>query len=89
MEDPFGLAKVNDYLQLKAGEYGIEIREIDEAYTSKCSALSGDILKAQHRRRRENSDSKRSDVLNGRRLRRSVFKYLPSGRSFHADTTQP
>lgn len=76
------ILKLIDYLQLKAGEYGIEICEIDEAYTSKCSALSGDILEAQNQK---NNDSKRSNVLNGRRLRRSVFKDLPSGLSFHAD----
>lgn len=41
------LLKLIDYLQLKGGEYGIQVENIDEAYTSKSSCLSGNVNDAQ------------------------------------------
>lgn len=41
------LLKLIDYIQLKGAEFGIEVEDIDEAYTSKSSCLSGDVCKAK------------------------------------------
>ena len=87
------IIKLIDYIELKASEYGIEIIEIDEAYTSKCSSLSGDIVEAQKWRKEGRKDqiktsvskSIRNNVLNGRRLRRSIFQDGQTKLKFHAD----
>jgi IS605 OrfB family transposase len=41
------LGQLVDYIELVSGEYGIEVKVIDEAYSSKCSCLSGDSYQAQ------------------------------------------
>ena len=87
------ILRLLDNISYKTGAYGIEVVEIDEAYTSKCSCLSGNIMEAQRLRKDEeeelisNEEAKqlRTKVLNGRRVRRSLFKDTVYKLSFHAD----
>ena len=81
------IVKLIDYLTLKGSRYGIEIKCIDEAYTSKCSVLSGDICKAQAIRNESNKEKKeiQSNVLNAKRLKRSLFKDIKFNEVIHAD----
>jgi putative transposase len=66
-----------------AFEYGIEIIEVDEAYTSKTSSISGDVKKAQELRQLKLDPS---TVFNGKRgvsLQRENVKH--KRRSFFFD----
>jgi IS605 OrfB family transposase len=88
------LLKLIDYLEQKAAEYGITVTVIDESYSSKCSAISGDINEAQAiKKQRSTQDDKvdgevqsiGSNVLNGKRLRRSLFLDRDTQKKVHAD----
>jgi transposase len=82
------LGKLVDLLKLFGPRYGITvIDKIDEAYTSKTSALSGDVIKAQELfKDRNNQDAAlRSDVFQGRRVKRGLYQDRPSGKVIHAD----
>jgi len=95
------LGKFLDYLQLNGRRYGIGVQMVDEAYTSKTSAISGDPSLAQkednllklldkNKPRSEEvaakSDKTRLvDALKGRRVSRSRFRDGPTGIVYHAD----
>ena len=78
---PFGL--LFDAIKLFSDRYGlIFIDTVDEAYTSKTSCLSGDVLRAQSEKI---PAELRSDVFQGRRVMRGSFEDRPSGKRIHAD----
>ena len=87
------ILKLIDYLELKTSEFGIRVHYIDEAYTSKCSSVSGDVLKAKEIFNESKTDNEelrnckktRRNVLNGRRIRRSIYKDYWLKKQFHAD----
>lgn len=78
---PFG--QLLDAIKLFAEKFGLTlIDNVDEAYTSKTSCLSGDVLRAQ---KEKIPPDLRSDVFQGRRVKRGSFVDSPSGRRIHAD----
>jgi transposase len=78
---PFG--QLLDALKLFAEKSGLTlIDSVDEAYTSKTSCLSGDVLRAQNEKIPADL---RSDVFQGRRVKRGSYEDAPSGRRIHAD----
>jgi transposase len=78
---PFG--QLLDALKLFAEKSGLTlIDSVDEAYTSKTSCLSGDVLRAQNEKIPADL---RSEVLQGRRVKRGSYEDAPSGRRIHAD----
>jgi transposase len=89
---PINAARRRDlfgYIELVSGEYGIEVKIIDEAYSSKCSCLSGDSYQAQTMRDRSPSGEsgkviEAANVFGGKRVARSLYKDQ-SGLIYHAD----
>ncbi len=78
---PFG--QLFDAIKLFSDRYGLVfIDTVDEAYTSKTSCLSGDVLRAQAEKI---PAELRSDVFQGRRVMRGSFEDRPSGKRIHAD----
>jgi putative transposase len=84
---PFG--KLLNLIKNKASKYGIEIHDIDEAYTSKASCLSDDVVELQ--RKRKNKEKILSTDLNGSRgkkgckLTRGLFRDDTHDLIFHSD----
>lgn len=80
------ILKLIDQLSLKASDYGICIEEIDEAYTSKTSVLSGDIHTLQKSRTTQGTlpASVKATALNGERVDRDHYRDN-SGDVFYAD----
>ncbi|BAZ50601.1 transposase [Nostoc sp. NIES-4103] len=72
-------AKLIHLLTYKAQLSGIEIVLTEESYTSKASALDGDQLPAY------NSNSERSPVFSGKRIKRGLYK-TSTGSIINADT---
>ena len=82
------MGKLLDLLKLFGPRYGVTVIDsVDEAYTSKTSCLSGDVVKAHELfKDRDNHDAAlRSDVFRGRRVKRGLFEDLNSGKVIHAD----
>ena len=89
------LLKLIDYLELKGGEFGIRVENIDEAYTSKTSCLSGDVegaqklaaeLKQDHKTLSRGEKRQRfSNALMGVRESRSVYRDRVLGKRILAD----
>ncbi len=71
-----------------AQKVGIKVKDdLDEAYSSKTSSLSGDIGRAQEVLKdelRENT-AVRSDVFKGKRVKRGLYEDTPTKRLLHAD----
>jgi len=66
------------YIEYRAQEYGITVHWIDERYSSKVSALSGDIHGIQ-------SDPQLTNAFNGRRVKRGLFLDTRINKVFNAD----
>jgi len=64
-------------LKYKCKWLGIEVVEVDESYTSKCSCLSDDIFEVRK--------SEGKVPMSGNRISRSLFKDMKLGKVFHAD----
>lgn len=64
--------KFLDYLQYKAFEYGISTVEVDEAYTSKTSCLTADVVNVQ-KKAQTNFPLLTNDFA-GTRVKRGLFK---------------
>lgn len=74
------IIKLLDYLELNGAEYGISVHDINEAYTSKTSSISGKFLKGE-----KITEEDRADAFNGKRVRRSLFFDKETKKYFHAD----
>ena len=81
---PVPMVKLIDYLLLKGAEFGIAVQEIDEAYTSKSSCISGDANKAQVLSR-QGFHPIPVDVFKGRRVGRSQYSDSELKKTFSAD----
>ena len=80
---PFG--KLLNLLIEKGVKYGIKIKEIDEAYTSKTSSISGDIHEVL-RVKSLNKEHKFSTTdLKGSRVKRGLFKDFGTKKVINAD----
>ena len=85
------MMKFHSYLVEKSAEYGLTIHNVDEAYTSKTSVLSGSIPEAKSIAKPEKNAcqkeyrSLRSKAFQGRREHRGLFKDRETGASYHAD----
>ena len=66
-------------IEEKCGDYGIQTKRIDEAYTSKTSSVSDNVIEVQA------DKGKKTHALNGRRVRRSLFYDTKIKKFFHAD----
>jgi len=73
------LIRLLDYIEYKAVDYGIRIHIINEAYTSKVSPLSDDIIKIQE------NPSLANDI-NGYRVKRGLFKDKLLDKIWNSDT---
>ncbi len=73
---PFG--KLLNILEYKAKEYGINIHVIDEAYSSKSSCISDNVLDVQ-------ANPYLSNALSGKRDKRGLFKDILINKVFNAD----
>jgi hypothetical protein len=83
---PFGA--FIDSLKLFAGKCGLTlIDDLDEAYTSKTSSLSGDVCRAQEVLKDQDryNAAVRSDVFSGKRVKRGLFCDGPTGQLIHGD----
>ncbi|QIB27482.1 RNA-guided endonuclease TnpB family protein [Caloranaerobacter azorensis] len=77
---PFG--KLIRYIEYKAKEYGIEVKYVDESYTSKVSSLTEDI-KIMQKLLQYNLDL--TNALNGKRVKRGLFKDKVINKIINAD----
>jgi transposase len=81
-------AQFLDSLKLFAGRVGLKVSDdLDEAYSSKTSSVSGDICKAQEVLKGEvrYDATVRSDVFKGKRVKRGLYKDGPRAHLLHAD----
>jgi len=74
--------KLVNMLKYKCKELGIEVKEVDERYTSKSSPVSDDIVEIQSRRRGEEGEE---IEFSGKRVKRGLYKDLVLGKVFNAD----
>ena len=71
------------YLQSKGVDYGVEVHDVDESYTSKTSALSGNVVAVQSK-----ASAKQAILTNdlkGSRVKRGLFKDKQMGHYVNAD----
>ena len=85
---PFG--QLIDALRNAGSKVGIKVTDdLDEAYSSKTSSVSGDVCKVQEVSQDKFGAVVRSDVfpklLGGRRVKRGLYEDAPSGWWMHAD----
>ena len=73
------LIKLLDYIEYKAVDYGIRIHIINEAYTSKVSPLSDDIIEIQ-------KNPSLANDINGYRAKRGLFKDKLLDKIWNSDT---
>ncbi|WP_427337866.1 RNA-guided endonuclease TnpB family protein [Caloranaerobacter sp. DY30410] len=74
--------KLISYIEYKAKDYGIEIKFVDESYTSKVSSLTEDIKVIQELFQ-YNLDL--TNALNGKRVKRGLFKDKTINKIVNAD----
>lgn len=79
---PFG--KLLNHITRKCELAGITVHDIDEAYSSKVSCLSGDVNLAQRTRHTRNKPLSTTDC-NGRRVHQGLFRDDGLGLVYHAD----
>ncbi len=77
-------------LTYKLARHGIEVKEVDESYTSKVSAWSGDIIVIQRQKikskiKKPTKEEKVVDSYKGKRIKRGLFKDTTLGKVWHAD----
>lgn len=77
---PFG--KLLSYIEYKAKDYGIEVKFVDESYTSKVSSLTEDIKVIQELSQ-YNLDL--TNALGGKRVKRGLFKDKAINKIVNAD----
>lgn len=70
-------------LEQKASQFGIEIEFVNEAYTSKTSSLSKDVLSIQEKAKKERTLS--TNDFGGGRVKRGLFKDKKQNVYLHAD----
>jgi putative transposase len=69
--------KLISNIEYKANDLGIEVININESYTSKCSCISDDVNKIK--------ETKMTNDLNGNRVKRGLFKDKLISKVFNAD----
>jgi IS605 OrfB family transposase len=67
------ILKLLDYIEMKCNSHGITVRDIDEAYTSKCSCITDDV------------NNPLSNELNGVRSKRGLFTDRLLNKIWNAD----
>jgi len=72
-----------NYIEDKAIKNGIEVIFIDEAYTSKTSCISGDVLEVQTKSK--NGQKPVTDEFKGTRVKRGLFEDNVLNRIWNAD----
>ena len=77
------IIKLLEYIEYKALEFGIRVHLVDEAYTSKTSSISGDVVQIQNLAR-QNKPIVTND-FQGSRVKRGLFKDSVLGKIFNAD----
>lgn len=73
------------YIEEKAIKNGIEVIFIDEAYTSKTSCVSGDVLEVQTKKFKDNSYKPLANELKGVRAKRGLFRDIVLNKIWNAD----
>jgi IS605 OrfB family transposase len=75
--------KLLQYIEYKAFEFGIRVHVVDEAYTSKTSSISGDVVVVQ-KKSKHNKPFLTND-FQGSRVKRGLFKDSVLAKVFNAD----
>ena len=74
-----------NYIEEKAIKNKIKIIFIDEAYTSKTSCISGDVLEVQTQKSKNNSYKPLANELKGVRAKRGLFRDIVLDKIWNAD----